>query len=87
MNKVATTRMSSRGQIVIPEDIRVALGLGPGAQFVVVGQDDVVILKRIAPPVMSDFDEILGEARRQARRVGMKRSDIAVAIQSVRDTR
>lgn len=84
MGKVATTRMSSRGQVVIPEEIREALGLGPGAQFVVVGEGDVVILKRISPPSMSEFDEIAGEARRQARRVGMKRSDIAAALKAVR---
>jgi len=83
MDKVATTKMSSKGQVVIPEEIREALGLGPGAQFVVVGEGDVVILKRISPPSMSEFDEILGEAHRQARRAGMKRSDIAAAVKSV----
>lgn len=87
MDKVATTKMSSKGQVVIPEEIREALDLGPGAQFVVVGQDDVVILKRISLPSMSEFDEILREARRQARRAGMKRSDIAAAVQAVRTTR
>ena len=84
MDKVATTKMSSKGQVVIPEEIREALGLGPGAQFVVVGEGDVVILKRISPPSMSEFHEILGEAHRQARRAGMKRSDIAAAVKSVR---
>ena len=87
MEKVATTKMSSKGQVVIPEEIREALALGPGVQFVVVGQDDVVILKRISPPSMSDFDEILREARRQARRAGMKRSDISAAVRAVRTTR
>jgi AbrB family looped-hinge helix DNA binding protein len=84
MDKVATTRMSSKGQVVIPEEIREALGLGPGVQFVVVGEGDVVILKRISPPSMCEFDQIVGEARRQARRVGMKRSDIAAALKAVR---
>ncbi len=87
MDRVATTKMSSKGQVVIPEEIRDALGLAPGAQFVVVGRDDVVILKRISPPSMAEFDEILREARRQARRAGMKRSDIAAAVQAVRTTR
>ena len=34
---IATTKMSSRGQIVIPESIRKQLGLVPGAQFGVEG--------------------------------------------------
>src|SRR5437763_236910 len=36
MPTLATTRMSSKGQVVIPEAIREELGLEPGAQFVAV---------------------------------------------------
>jgi AbrB family looped-hinge helix DNA binding protein len=68
MTPLATTKMSSKGQIVIPEDIRKRLGLKPGAQFVVVGQNDVVILKTITPPSMSEFDQLISEARKQARK-------------------
>jgi AbrB family looped-hinge helix DNA binding protein len=84
MEKLATTKMSSRGQVVIPDAIRKQLGLKPGARFVVVGEKDVVILKTISPPTMKDFDAIIAEARKQARRVGMKRSDISAAVSSVR---
>ena len=84
MTKPATTRMSSRGQIVIPEEIRKRLGLKPGVQFVVVGNRDVVILKAIAPPNIDDFDELITEARTQARKTSMKRSDIAKAVAAVR---
>ena len=34
MPNVATTRMSSKGQVVIPEDIRKQLKLKAGSQFV-----------------------------------------------------
>lgn len=84
MSDLATTRMSSKGQIVIPEEIRKRLGLKTGDQFVVVGEKDVVILKAISPPSMGDFNKIIGEARRQAKKSGMKRSDIAAAIAKVR---
>ena len=47
MATVATTKLSSKGQVVIPEDVRKALGLEVGAQFVVMGDGDLVILKRI----------------------------------------
>ena len=43
----ATTKMSSKGQVVIPEAIRNALGLEAGSEFVVVAEGDVVILKTI----------------------------------------
>ena len=84
MSDLATTKMSSKGQVVIPEEIRKRLGLKTGDQFVVVGEKDVVILKAISPPSMEDFDGIIADARRQARRFGMKRSDIAAAIAKVR---
>ena len=84
MNSVATTRMSSKGQVVIPEDVRKRLGLETGAQFLVLGERDVVILKTITVPSMDEFDEILADARRAARRAGLKRSHISAAIAKVR---
>lgn len=87
MAKLATTKMSSKGQVVIPEEIRENLGLKAGAQFVVVGRGDVVILKSIEAPRMSAFDDIIGEARKQARAAGLKRADIAKALKEVRARR
>jgi len=84
MANLATTKMSSKGQVVIPEGIRKRLGLKAGAQFVVVGDKDVVILKAISPPSMEDFDTLISEANKQARKAGMKRSDIGDAIAKVR---
>jgi AbrB family looped-hinge helix DNA binding protein len=83
----ATTKMSSKGQVVIPEEVRNALGLKAGSKFVVVGEGDVVILKLVTPPSMSDFDDIIQEARRQARQAGMKRSDVTAALKAVRTSR
>ena len=37
MATLATTKMSSKGQVVIPEDVRKRLNLKAGTQFVVVG--------------------------------------------------
>ena len=84
MKASATTKMSSKGQVVIPEEVRNALGLKAGSKFVVVGEGDVVILKVVTPPSMSEFDDIIQEARRQARQAGMKRSDITAALKAVR---
>ncbi len=84
MAELATTRLSSKGQVVIPEDVRLRLGLKPGAQFVVVGEGDVVILKIISPPSMKEFDALVTKARSQARQAGLKRADISPAIRKVR---
>ncbi len=84
MKANATTKMSSKGQVVIPEEVRNALGLKAGSKFVVVGEGDVVILKVINPPSMSVFDDIIQEARRQERQAGMKLSDVTAALRAVR---
>jgi AbrB family looped-hinge helix DNA binding protein len=87
MSNVATTRMSSKGQVVIPEDIRKQLRLKAGSQFVVMGKDDVVILKAISPPAMEEFDSLITAARKRAKQAGMKRSDVVGAIARVRGRR
>jgi len=84
MAKLSTTKMSSKGQIVIPEEIRKRLGLKAGSQFIVLGDGDVVILKVLAPPSMDEFDDLIAEARMKARKVGLKRSDITNALRRVR---
>lgn len=84
MSQIATTKLSSKGQVVIPEEIRRRLGLETGAQFVVMGDRDVVVLKAIHPPEMSQFDQLVGEARKAARRAGMKRSDIKKEVKGAR---
>ena len=84
MANVSTTKMSSKGQIVIPDIIRKRLNLKPGAQFVVVGDKDVVILKNISPPALNEFDDLIAEARRKAKKVGLKKSDILDAVRTAR---
>jgi len=80
METLATTRMSSKGQVVIPESIRRQLKLKEGAQFVVVGDADVVILKVVMPPDMGEFEALIQQARKQAKKVGLTKKDIKLAI-------
>ena len=87
MAELATTKMSSKGQVVIPEDIRKRLGLEAGSQFIVVAGKDAVILKTISPPSMAEFDELIRKARRQARKASVTQSDIDKAIAAVRGRR
>jgi AbrB family looped-hinge helix DNA binding protein len=84
MTASATTTMSSKGQIVIPEAIREQLGLEPGTQFIVVAEDDVVVLKTLTPPPMSEFTALLTRARAVAKATKLRRGDIQKAITKVR---
>jgi len=84
METLATTRMSSKGQVVIPESIRKQLDLKEGAQFLVVGDEDVVILKVVTPPDISEFDALIKQARKQAKEAGLKPGNIKSAIAKAR---
>lgn len=70
----ATTKLSSKGQVVIPEDIRDSLNLKEGDQFVVIGKGYTVILKAITPPSMDQFDALLASAETQAKKRALKRA-------------
>jgi len=87
MVNLATTKMSSKGQVVIPEGIRKRLKLKAGAQFVVVGDNDVVILKNITPPSIEEFNELIAKARKTGKQAGLKKTDIKEAIMQVRGTK
>jgi AbrB family looped-hinge helix DNA binding protein len=87
METLATTRMSSKGQVVIPESIRKRLDLREGAQFLVVGDEDVVILKVVTPPDLAEFDALIKQARRQAKEVGLKPKNVSSAVAKARSRR
>lgn len=61
MSDISITRMSSKGQIVIPSDMRA--GFKEGDKFVVIRSGDRFILKSI-----SDFGESIAEDLRFAER-------------------
>jgi bifunctional DNA-binding transcriptional regulator/antitoxin component of YhaV-PrlF toxin-antitoxin module len=71
----------------IPEQIRSKFGLRAGVEFVVVGSPGVVVLKTITPPDLSEFNDLIADARRQARKAGMKVSDVAKAVRETRKKR
>ena len=85
MKDFETTRLSKKGQIVIPEEIRRRLGLKAGSKFIVMGEKDVVILKSIAVPKITEFDEIINQIRAQAKEVGLTQDDISDAISQTRE--
>ncbi|MFZ2486304.1 MAG: AbrB/MazE/SpoVT family DNA-binding domain-containing protein [Candidatus Rickettsiella isopodorum] len=84
MNTLATTRLSSKGQVVIPEEIREQMGLHAGDQFVVLAKKGVVILKTISPPEQSEYFPLIKKTRRAAKLAGITKSSVNAAIQKAR---
>ena len=84
MVKPSTTKLSSRGQVVIPEEIRNRLGLEPGDQFVVVGEGNVVILKTVEPPNPKRLKALMDKVQAAAKAAGVTPEDVERAIREVR---
>ncbi|KYK24614.1 hypothetical protein AYK26_03500 [Euryarchaeota archaeon SM23-78] len=84
MDKIEVTSMSSRGQVVIPQDIREQLGFKEGEKFVVIGADDTVVLKRISMPSFKDFDKLLQKTQKFAKNKGITKTDVEAAMKKAR---
>jgi AbrB family looped-hinge helix DNA binding protein len=44
---IDVTKVSDKGQVVIPKEVRDRLQMGPGTKLIVVATDDAVVLQRI----------------------------------------
>jgi len=64
---VETIRMSSKGQIVIPQDIREEVHVDEGTIFAVVGAKDTIILKKITTPSKEELINDLGLFAKKAK--------------------
>ena len=72
--EVETIKMSSKGQIVIPQDIREELQATEGTIFAVVGSKDTVVLKKMEKPskesLIKELETIAKEGRKRLERKG-----------------
>lgn len=85
MNTLATTKMSSKGQVVIPEEIRKQLHLKSGIHFAVIAEADVVLLKIIESPKMRDFKSIVKKIQISAKAAGLTEKDLEEVINDERE--
>lgn len=81
MSEVELTRLSSKGQVVIPQHVRDELGLKEGETFVVLGKEDTIILKKVAVPSSKEvFAKVHSWGVRFAAKKGLKEEDLQKAI-------
>lgn len=79
-----TTRVSSRGQVVIPQAVRDAVQLREGQLLAVYGEGDTIVLKRIPAPGVDEMKAILAAGSEFAKRRGVRRRDVARAVRESR---
>lgn len=79
-----TTRISSRGQVVIPGPVRKALGIETGTSFLVIAREDTVVLQRLQEPPWQFFDDMVRQARKQGRLHDAAMQGLAKFVQKLR---
>lgn len=84
MSHVEFTSVSSRGQVVIPSEIRKEMGLEEGTKLMVFSDGVNLLMKPIMPPSPASFKKLIQDSHRYAKEAGLKKSDVEEAIQKVR---
>ena len=85
---VEMVKMSSKGQIVIPQDIRAEIHASEGTMFAVVSGRDSIVLKKVATPskeeLINELKEIAKEGRKRLEAKGIKEADILSIVEKAR---
>jgi|TARA_Y100000310_G_scaffold345315_2_gene463692 AbrB family looped-hinge helix DNA binding protein len=85
---IETIKMSSKGQVVIPQDIRNGMQAVEGTVFGVIGSGDTIILKKIQTPskeeILKRLKIMAKEGRKRAERLGIKEKDMPNLIHKAR---
>lgn len=84
MSILEVTSLSTRGQIVIPNDIRENMKLTPGTKMIIIQEGDNILLKPIKAPDMSQFESLIELGDRAREELNMQESDITEAIKTIR---
>ena len=81
-------KMSSKGQIVIPQGIRTEICASEGTVFAVISGRDSIVLKKIATPskeeLICELKEIAKEGRKRLEAKGIKEEDISGIVEKSR---
>lgn len=79
-----TTRLSSKGQIVLPRSIRAAKAWRPGQALAVVSTEEGVLLKPLKAFGPSKLDDVAGCLQYRGKAKTVEEMDAAVAAEAKR---
>lgn len=75
------TKISTKGQVVIPSNIRKELGMDIGSSVLVTKMQDFVLLKKInIPDVKKEFERLAKWGAKHAKKLGIKSEEDIVRI-------
>ncbi|MEM2098821.1 MAG: AbrB/MazE/SpoVT family DNA-binding domain-containing protein [Candidatus Bathyarchaeia archaeon] len=81
MVEASTTKVSSKGQVVIPANVRKAASLKKGEKILAIAINDTVVLKKI---VDKSFEEAMKPVWSKVRQLGLSEEDIGALVEEAR---
>ena len=81
MVEASTTKVSSKGQVVIPANVRKAASLKKGEKILAIAIDDMIVLKKI---IDKSFEEIMKPVWTKVRQMGLSEEDIDALVDEAR---
>ena len=81
---VEVLTVSSKGQVVLPVDMRNALSIKPGDKLAAYVSDELIMLKVLHRPSVEEFKARLDEAQTWAASVGYTEEDVADIVKQSR---
>ncbi len=89
LTMIEITKITSKGQVVIPQDIREEAKIKEGEKFIVFYIGNTIYLKRINAPKnersLADFEKTFEEAWKIAKRRKISGKDVEEQIKAVRE--
>lgn len=85
---IEITKITSKGQVVIPQDIRDGKGIKPGERFIVYDLEDSIVLKRVknleAARTIDEFEAAFHSTWETAKKRGVSVKDVEGEIVAYR---
>lgn len=78
-------KMSKKGQLVVPAELRHMLRLNPEDKFIAYGDEDYIIFKKVElPSLKKEFEEIVKITSRIAEEAGITEETVTEEIKAYR---
>lgn len=85
MTQIQVTSVSSKGQVVIPNDIRETMGISIGTKIILFTDGNNLLLKPIQSPQFDAFKKLVKESKQIVTKTGFKKANLQKLIKQVRN--
>lgn len=86
---IEITKITSKGQVVIPQSLRESKGIKEGEKFLVYDIGENIVLKRVKgldkPKNINEFEEAFASMWKTAKKKGIAKKDIEQEIKAYRE--